>query len=73
LSTGPEDVRRHAFIEKYSVLVSSLAIVAVVKTRKHTAMNSVRAHDLNLLLMPTPFAAASHNRKKAGNNFWVKY
>jgi hypothetical protein len=40
-STGREDVPRHAFVEKYSALMSSLAIVAVVKTRKHTAMNSI--------------------------------
>jgi hypothetical protein len=50
--------------------MSSIATVAVVKTKKHTVMNSVRAHDLNLLIMLTPFAAATHNRKKAGNNFW---
>ena len=63
-STGREDVPTHAFVEKYSALMSSLAIVAVVKTRKHTAMNSIRAHDLNLLIMLNLVAPATHDRKK---------
>jgi hypothetical protein len=48
--------------------MSSLAIVTLVKTREDTAMKSIRVHDLIFLIMLTPFAAGSHNRKKAGEN-----
>jgi hypothetical protein len=48
--------------------MSSLAVVTVVKTREHTAMKSIRAHDFDLLIMLTSFAAGSHHGKKAGEN-----
>jgi hypothetical protein len=54
LSALCEDVPKHAFIGKYSVSNSALATVAVAKTRKHTAINSIKAHALNLLTMPPP-------------------
>jgi hypothetical protein len=66
LSAVREDVPRHAFIEKSFVWMSSLAIEAVVRTRKHRTMNSIKPHDhrSNLLIMVTFFAADNHNRQK---------
>jgi hypothetical protein len=48
--------------------MSSFAIATVGKTRKHAAVNSVRPHDFNLLIMLTSSAAGSHHGKKAGEN-----
>jgi hypothetical protein len=66
LSAVREGVPRHAFTEKSSVWVSSLAIAAVVKTSKHKAISSIRPHEFrcNLLIMLTSFAAGNHNREK---------
>jgi hypothetical protein len=44
--------------------MSSLAVVTVVKTSENTAMKSIRAHDFDLLIMLTSFAAGSHHGKK---------
>jgi len=74
LSAVREDVPRHAFTEKSFVWMSSLAIVEVVKTSKHAAINSVRPHDFrcNMLIMLTSLRQAIIIAK-TGKKFWVKY